>query len=463
MKKTKISEIVKAINGQLIFGKDQEWVSKVCIDSRTVEPDALFFTLIGEKQDGHKFIGQVIDGGCKCIVVSDTSQIDEKKAKEKGVSIILVADTTKALQLLAMDCLKKLSISKVGVTGSTGKTTTKEMLYYILSEKYKVGRNLGNFNNHIGLPLTILSLEQDIEVGVFEMGMSEFGEIDVLADIVRPDIGVITNIGTSHIENLGDREGILKAKLEITNYFKPNQILCVNGDNEMLSKENCEGDYQLIRVGTTGRNGFIISNILDFGEQGIEFSMEHKEEIQTFRLNIPGRHNAFNGALAIATAYQLGVTMKEAATGLLKLELTDKRLNIKGKNGMKIIDDTYNASPDSMKAALDVLVTTRGVRKIAILGDMMEMGPNSAEYHAEIGAYAADMKVDKLICIGKEAKNIVAGALKSMKEGDIIYGEKKEKVYGEILDMVAMGDVILVKGSRGMKMDEIVKKIMEKK
>ncbi|MEG1930473.1 MAG: UDP-N-acetylmuramoyl-tripeptide--D-alanyl-D-alanine ligase [Anaerovorax sp.] len=292
--------------------------------------------------------------------------------------------------------------------------------------------------------------------------MSAFGEIDRLANMVRPDIGIITNIGTSHIENLGSREGILKAKLEMTNYFTPNEILCINTDNELLSKENCEGNYKLVRTGTTGRNEFIISNIMDFGERGIEFSVEHKEEIQAFKLLVPGRHNAFNAALAIGAAYQLGVTMAEAAAGLLKLELTDKRLSIKGKNGMKIIDDTYNASPDSMKSALDVLATTRGVRKIAILGDMLEMGVDSAAYHREIGVYAAHMKVDKLICIGKESKNMVAGALKTMKKEDVIYGEKKEKVYKQILDMAVMGDVILVKGSRGMAMDEIVKKIMEK-
>lgn len=451
-----------ALKGQLIVESDNDFISQVCIDSRKVKPGDLFFALIGETQNGHKFVNDVIKAGCKCIIVSEKTEINTKMAMEKGIAIVLVEDTTKALQLLATHCLKQFKIPKIGVTGSTGKTTTKEMLYYILREKYKVGRNLGNFNNHIGLPLTILSLEEDIEVGIFEMGMSEFGEIHVLADIVRPDIGVITNIGTSHIENLGDRSGILKAKLEITDYFDESNILCINTDSDMLTVENCQGKYQLARAGTTGRDDFIISNIVDLGESGIEFSIEYKEEIQGFKLNIPGRHNAFNGALAVCVAVNLGMTLAETAKGLLEMELTDKRLNIKGKNGMKIIDDTYNASPDSMKAALDVLMSTRGVRKIAILGDMLEMGEKSGDYHFQVGSYASSLGIDQLICIGKASKKIAEGALKHMKKQDILYGETKEKLYKQILDMVAMGDVILVKGSRGMAMDEIVKKIMEK-
>jgi UDP-N-acetylmuramoyl-tripeptide--D-alanyl-D-alanine ligase len=322
-------------------------------------------------------------------------------------------------------------------------------------------RNIGNLNNHIGLPLTVLSMPEGTEAGIFEMGMSELGEIDVLAKLVRPDIGIITNIGISHIENLGSRENILKAKLEITNYFTPEGILIVNEDSEYLSRDNVMGNYKVVTTGTTGRSNFILSNIVDYGEEGIGFTIEHKEEIQSFRLNIPGRHNAYNGALAVAAASSCGIAMAEAARGLLKLEITDKRLNIKGKNGMKIIDDTYNASPDSMKAAIDVLTATKGFRKIAILADMFELGENSDAFHAEVGRYAAESGLDILIAVGTHARHIYDAGKEILGERKVHYYETKELLMGDIGSMISSGDVILLKGSRGMAMDQVVKKIME--
>lgn len=462
MKKLTIGEIVKATHGNKISGDNDKYVESICIDSRKVKNEDLFFALIGESKDGHIFLNEVIDKGCRCIIASDLQSVNQKKIREKEIGLILVDDTTKALQELAKYHISSKRFLKVAVTGSTGKTTTKEMLYSIFKEKYKVFRTPGNYNNHIGLPLSLLSMEDDVEVGIFEMGMSQFGEIDLLAELVRPDIGIITNIGTSHIENLGSQEGILRAKMELTNYFEKDSTLIVNVDNEMLNSVKTKGDYQLIKTGTTGKSDFIISNIEDFGEAGIKFSIEHKEQLETYHLNIPGRHNAFNGTLAIAAAVQSGMTLKEAKVGFQKTELVEKRLSIKGKNGIKIIDDTYNASPESMKAALDVLLATGGVRKIAILGDMLELGPGSAEYHLSIGEYIAQRPIDILICVGKESANIATGAKGKMGERNIIWEQNKETVYEKIISLISMGDVILVKGSRGMEMDKIVKKIMEK-
>ncbi len=293
------------------------------------------------------------------------------------------------------------------------------------------------------------------------MGMSELGEIDLLARLVRPDIGIITNIGISHIENLGSRENILKAKLEIANYFTTDGILIVNEDNDLLSRDSVQGDYKVITTGETGRSNFILSNIVDYGEDGIEFTIEHREELQAFRLNVPGRHNAYNGALAVAAAVSCGITMAEAAKGLLKLEITDKRLNIKGKNGMKIIDDTYNASPDSMKAGIDVLTATKGFRKIAILADMFELGEKSEAFHAEVGRYAAENSVDLVVAVGTQAKHIAAAAKEILGENKVHYYETKELLLNDIGSMISSGDVILLKGSRGMAMDQVVKKIIE--
>ena len=459
MKRLTIEEIMTAVGGSLLQGDPKATVQRVSTDSRLAEKGDAFFPLIGEQHDAHDFIPQVLERGCKTIILS--RETEKKVLQDQSLNLILVSDTTKALQALADYYLKLLSVKKIGVTGSTGKTSTKEMLYWIFSEKYKTSRNIGNLNNHIGLPLTVLSMPEDTEAGIFEMGMSELGEIDLLAGLVRPDIGIITNIGISHIENLGSRENILRAKLEITNYFTPDNILIVNEDQDFLSKDHVKGNYRVITTGETGRSNFILSGIEDHGEEGIEFTIEHKEELQNFRLNIPGRHNAYNGALAVAAGVACGITMEEAARGLEKLEITDKRLNIKGKNGMKIIDDTYNASPDSMKAAINVLQATKGFRKIAILADMFELGDDSADFHREVGRYAGECMVDILIAVGDQAKYIAEGAMENLGENKIHYYKTKELLINDIGSMISSGDVILVKGSRGMAMDQVVKKIME--
>ncbi|MDF3000780.1 MAG: UDP-N-acetylmuramoyl-tripeptide--D-alanyl-D-alanine ligase [Bacillota bacterium] len=459
MKRLTIEEITAAIGGRLLQGAPTDTVTGVSTDSRKVEAGELFFPLIGEQHDAHDFIPQALERGCRTIVLSRQPEISAGKYSD--INLILVKDTTKALQDLAAYYLSKLSLLKIGVTGSTGKTSTKEMLYWIFSEKFKAFRNMGNLNNHIGLPLTVLALPEDTEAGIFEMGMSELGEIDLLSDIVRPNIGIITNIGISHIENLGSRENILKAKMEITNYFEESGTLIVNEDSDFLSRDMVSGNYRTVTTGETGRSDFILSNINDYGEDGIEFTIEFKEAVQNFRLKVPGRHNAYNGALAVAAGVLCGITMKEAAAGLLKLEITDKRLNIKGKNGMKIIDDTYNASPDSMKAAIDVLIATKGFRKIAILADMFELGEDAAEFHRQVGRYAADHSVDLLFAVGSQAKYIAAGAKEILGEDKIHYYETKELLMDDIGSMISSGDVILLKGSRGMAMDQVVKKIME--
>lgn len=460
MKKLKIKEICSALKGQLILGKEENYIERVSTDSRTASKGDLFFPIIGESHDAHKFIPMAIEGGCRSFIVSDRKEIMNHSIKDQ-LDVILVEDTTKALQKLAAYYLSTFKVKKIGVTGSTGKTTTKDMLYYICSEKYKTARNVGNFNNHIGLPLTVLGFEEGIEVGILEMGMSEFGEINLLADIVRPDFGIITNIGTSHIENLGDREGILKAKLEITNFFNEDNVLVINEINDLLTKENTKGVYKSLSIGNNGKSDFILSDIADRGEEGIGFTIEHKLETQRFELTIPGRHNAINGALAVAAAMKLGVTMEEAARGLAKIELTDKRLNIKGKDGIKVIDDTYNASPESMKAGIDVLMATKGIRKIAILADMLELGEESPKYHSEVGDYAAKKKVDLLIAVGDEAKYIAEAGKAILGDERVQCYSDKEKLMSKIRTILQLGDIILVKGSRGMEMDQVVKKIME--
>lgn len=459
MKKLTMKQIEEGTGGRQIQGTSQAVVGEICTDSRRAKAGDLFFALIGDRHDAHKYLGQVIQAGCTDLLICDQAALEETEGGDQ-VNAILVEDTTKALQNLASYYLNLLNLKKIAVTGSTGKTSTRDMIWYVCQEKYKAQKNVGNLNNHLGVPLTILSFEEDTQVGILEMGMDKLGEIDLLAQIARPDIGIITNIGLAHIENLGSQEGIFQAKMELTNYFGEENTLIVHQDDEFLNKERIQGPYRLVTTGFDGKSDYIISRIDDFGAEGIQFTLEHQGRTQRFSLPVPGRHNAFNGALAVAAGAELGITMEEAARGLAKVQLTDKRLTVRGKNGIKVIDDTYNASPDSMKGAVDVLMHTRGLRSVAILGDMYELGETSREQHSLVGNYAAEKGVQLLVTVGKDARYIAEGAKKAgMKQ--VRYFPDKKAFLKEIDSIVDKGDVILVKGSRGMEMEEIVKNIME--
>lgn len=454
MKKLTMKQIEAGTGGRLICGDGEKTVEKICTDSRKAESGDLFFALIGDNHDAHKYLPQVAESGCSCAVISDEKQCPA------GMTAVLVEDTTRALQQLASWYLPQLDMKKIAVTGSTGKTSTRDLTWYVCSEKFKTQKNVGNLNNHLGVPMTILSFEEDTEVGILEMGMDKFGEIDLLADIARPDIGLITNIGMSHIENLGSRDGIFRAKMELTNYFDESNVLIAARDDEFLNRERIGGSYTLITAGADGRCDYIISDIDDFGAEGIQFNLEHNGQVQMFRLPVPGRHNAFNAALAVAAGAELGISMEEAARGLAKTQLTDKRLTVREHSGIKMIDDTYNASPDSMKAAIDVLMKTRGERRAAILGDMFELGDDSESQHELVGRYAAQQKVELLVAIGENSLAMARGARDEGME-NVLYYKDKDAFFAEMESVIKSGDVILFKGSRGMEMDKIVKRIME--
>lgn len=461
MKRLTAAEITAAIGGILMAGDGEQLITGISIDSRTVKKGDLFIPIIGERMDGHQFIPEALEAACGAVLIMEDHPLPEKTG---STAVIRCKDTTKALQDLARWYLKSLSIRRIGVTGSTGKTTTKEMIYYICSEKYKTQRNLGNFNNHIGLPLSILSFDEGTEAGVLEMGMSSPGEIDLLAELVRPEIGVITNIGTAHIENLGSREEILKAKLEITRYFTPENLLIINRDNDLLEQIQ-NPPYRLVTVGENGKSHLILSAIEDLGEKGIRFTLERKlgdsYESQEFRLYIPGRHNAYNGALAVGVGLELGISMKDAAVGLEKLRDTDKRLSIRGKNGIKVIDDTYNASVDSMKSAIDLLAGMAGVRRVAVLGDMLEMGPQSPDFHREIGEYLQNKGLDLLITVGRDSSYIREGAAGGPNPPEMVHYDNTDRLIPDLKTRIVPGDVALFKGSRGIGLDEAVRRLLE--
>ena len=463
-----VEEIIKAVDGTLVSGEKENIVYRVCTDSRKAEPGDLFFPLKGENNDGHDFLGQVLEAGCRTIVVSDESKIPKQAfASQPGdADIIVVGDTTAALQALAsyyLDCLPLKK--KIAVTGSVGKTSTRDMLYYAASTSFKTGRNPKNFNNYFGLPLSIMDFEPDTEVAVLEMGMASAGEIETLARIARPDIAVITNIGVSHIENLGSREGILKAKLEVTCCFDENSVLVINADNDMLTPENVKGPYRVITVGTGENCDYRINDVCDFGDKGIEYTLCHEGKDYRIKLPVPGAHNAINASLAVAAAGLMGISPETAIKGFEQAELTEKRLNIKKQGRIKVIDDTYNACPESMKSALNTLMSTDvedGGRRVAVLGDMFELGKESPAAHLEVGRYAVEKKPDLLIAVGKDAEYIAQGA-EPLGDGHVLRYETREDLEKEVHEIIRPGDTVLVKASRSMEMEKTVKEILKEK
>ncbi len=456
MEKLTIREIKEAVGGELLCGSEENTVSSICIDSRLAEEGSMFIPIIGEVHDAHKFIPQVIEKGCRALLISNKEALDDIG----GLDLIYVKNTTKALQHLAYYYLKKLNLKTIAVTGSVGKTSTRDITYAILSEKYRTGTTVKNYNNDIGVPLTIFSFDAAMEAAVLEIGMDHAGEIHRLVNIIRPDVGVITNVGVSHIENLGSRENIRAAKMEIVDYFDENNTLVLNRDNDMLENISEETDYKILNVGTKPENEYYVHNIVDFGLQGIKFTLTHEEIDYKIEVPIPGAHNAVNATLAIAACNVLGVSIEKAVSGISKIKLTEKRLAIKEGNGMCIIDDTYNAAPDSMKSAINTLMKSKGKRKVAILAGMNELGAKSTEYHYDVGVYAGEQSVDLLIAIGAKAKDIADGAKKVLEDDKVLYFPTKDEFYHKLREILKTGDTILVKASRNMEMEQVIDKIM---
>lgn len=462
MDKISIEAVVEATGGRLIKTCDEGFITGVKHDSRQCGPGDMFVAIKGENHDGHTYIPQVLEAGCRTVLVSHKNGWCDH-AEDGDINVVEVEDTVYAMGQLASYYLDTLDVMKVAVTGSVGKTTTRDMIYYALSEKYRCGRNIKNYNNSIGLPLSIFQMDSSTQAVVLEMGMDRAGEIDRLAEIVRPHIAVITNIGVSHIENLGSREGIFHAKMEVAKHIssmgQERGALIFPWDGRFLTKENTRGDYRQVMVGEDGKSDYIISDIDDRGLDGIEFTFEHMTKSSRVAIPVPGRHNAVNGTLAIAVSHMLGLSTEEAEAGLSKLKLTGSRLKLLENDKLRVIDDTYNASPDSMKSALKVLERSScSGSRIAILGDMYELGEQSGKQHFEVGLFARGLRIDKLIAVGSEAERIAEGA--SGGGLQVMYLKKKEDLYGKMNQLIGQGDIILVKGSRGMKMEQIVEKVL---
>ena len=443
-------EMLEAIDGEVIIQKEEINFNKISIDTRKIEKDNVYLAIKGANFNGNDFVLKAFECGAS-IAIIDEIKFDLKEANNKG-TVIKVKNTREALLNLAKFYREKLGLKVIGITGSTGKTSTKDLVAAVLSEKYNVFKTKGNFNNDIGLPLMILELTSSYDVAVLEMGMSSLGEIELLASVARPNIGVITNIGLSHIENLKTQENILKAKMEICTFFDENSILIVNAEDKLLQNVSDNG-YKVKKIGYNHEYDVYASNII-LREEETEFLAHAFGEEAVFTLPMAGKHNVLNAMLAIEVAECLNVSFEEMVKGIDNLEATSMRLQVIKKQGLTIINDCYNASPDSMKSSLDVLSAYKSGRRVAILGDMYELGDESEKAHFEVGKYAND-KVDILIVIGEYIKNFKDG----FNNDSIIMYNTKEECIKELENIVEKDDVVLVKASRGVKLEDVVKSL----
>ncbi|MGJ7913438.1 UDP-N-acetylmuramoyl-tripeptide--D-alanyl-D-alanine ligase [Neobacillus sp. LXY-1] len=452
---TRIAEMVQAQNEVTPFADTM--ITGVCIDSRKIEEGNLFIPFKGEHVDGHKYVVDSIKKGAAAALWQK-----DVPNPPKDLPILIVDDCLVALQELARQYRKELPIRVVGITGSNGKTTTKDITSSLLSLKYKVQKTEGNFNNHIGLPLTILGLHEDTEIAVLEMGMSAKGEIEFLTKLACPEAVVITNIGESHLLDLGSREGIADAKLEILQGLQNGGLAVLHGDEPLLMERihAYQGEVQVKTFGRNDTNDLFPTEIIQL-EQGNRFKINASEE--TFDLPVLGTHNILNTLAAMLIAHHFSIPFEQMTEGLQGIKLTNMRMElVEGKRGEKVINDAYNASPTSMMAAIELVSNLQGYeQKILVLGDMLELGPQEEQYHLQIGEGLNPEKIDKLFTYGKLGSHIAEGAKKVLGEERVFAFLDKKELIGTLEGFVNEQTLVLVKASRGMKLEEVVKAIQK--
>ena len=486
-----IGEIVKATKGKLLCGNDKLQIHAVSTNSKEVEEGTLFVPIVGERVDAHTFIPSVIEASAAAIIIS--KQIDLSSVKENQ-AIIQVANTKEALQDLAAYYRDKFDIPVIGITGSVGKTTTKEMISAALETKYRVLKTAGNMNSQVGLPLTIFRIDHTHEVAVIEMGISEAGEMQRLARVAKPTHAVITNIGVSHIGQLGSRENIRKEKMNIVNKFSEGSCLFVNGTDDMLmhilpfsenlklsDKEKTQ-KYDIIDVSDATAKSLCRADVVTFGcnkdcmyyatditvnNGHTKFYLQNtvdevKCDDNQIELQVLGEHNIYNALVAIAIANKLGIETSVAKQGLKEYLPLAMRGEIVKANGLTVIDDTYNASPDSMRGGINVLLELENIsRRFAVLADVLELGEYSYSCHYGVGEYIATKNIDEVVTIGNEAKAIV----KAVEDAgvDIVTHsfDSNQEAINYLKEKLITRDAVLVKGSRGMHTDEIVNAIIQ--
>ena len=430
------------------------------IDSRLVEKDYLFIPIKGERVDGHKFIPQVFEKGACCV-------LSEVELEDPAGPYIRVASSEEALKKIAAFYRQSLPIKVVGITGSVGKTSTKEMISSVISQKYKVHKTAGNFNNEIGLPLTVFGIRAEHEVAILEMGISDFNEMHRLSTVANPDICVITNVGLCHLENLGTRDGILQAKTECFEHMREGGLAILNGDDDKLSTKKMVNGRETVFYGfgaealvdaegnPMASKSIYATDVVNLGFEGMAAVIHTPQGNFQANITIPGEHNVYNALAATAVGLELGLTLEEIQKGIEEAKTIAGRTNLIKANGYNVIDDCYNANPVSMEAALDVLSHAKG-RTIAVLGDMGELGENEKELHFGVGKCVAEKKIHTLFCAGTLAAEYKAGVESVENDCKVFHFENRDDMITELLSYVKMGDNILIKASHFMDFPKVV-------
>ncbi|MCD7797646.1 MAG: UDP-N-acetylmuramoyl-tripeptide--D-alanyl-D-alanine ligase [Clostridiales bacterium] len=448
MEKLKLSEIASACGGT--FNKECE-INSVCIDTRKITKGCLFICIKGERFDAHDFVGTAEENGAVAVMVH--------KPVETDLPVVTVPDTSKALLALGGYYRSKFDIPLIGLTGSIGKTTTKEFTYLVASSKFNTIKTLGNLNNEIGLSQTLFQIDSKTQSAVVEMGMNHFGEISRLSQATKPTMAVITNIGVSHIENLGSRQGILKAKLEILNGLEKGSPLILNGDNDLLSQVKND-DYDIRSFGIDNRCDFTASDIC---EENAVTSFTVNYFSKNTRVSIPtvGVHNVYNALSAFAIGYYLGIDAESISNALMKYEPEGMRQRTVEVGGIVLIEDCYNASPDSMTAAVKTLSSTKADRCIAVLSDMLELGDYSRQAHINVGSQVGNSNINALFTCG-EMGTLIAQSARESKMKNVFHFDSKDELANSLCDYAKEGDAILFKASRGMKLEDVIRIVKDR-
>lgn len=448
-------QIAKAVDGRFMAGSPETVVSSVSINSREIAPGALFVPIVGERVDAHQFIPAALEAGAAATLTQ------KALTTAPQCCCIQVKDTKEALQALARWYRGQFTLPVVGITGSVGKSTTKEMVASALSGGKKVLKTAGNYNSQLGLPLMIFQIENSYDAAVLEMGMSDFGEMARLSAMAKPSRAVVTNIGTSHIGQLGSRENIRSEKLHIADYLGDTGTAFLNGDDDMLAPLRGQLPYRCQWYGRSPACDWQARDIQLSGSS-ISFSACYQSMQERFHVPAVGMHNVYNALAAVAVAWDMGLSMAQIRAGLAGYQGLSMRQQIFEAGGIRVIDDSYNSSPDALKSSLDVLVSLAGQgRPIAVLADMLELGEISAQAHEACGRYAAQIGVQALITVGNQAAHLARGAQEENNALEVHQCANNQEAFAQLQRIAQSGDIVLVKGSRGMKTDEIVSAIRQ--
>ena len=439
---------------------EEKVICGAVIDSRLVEEDYLFIPIKGERVDGHDFIPQVFEKGACCV-------LSEKDLDNPAGPYIRVESSEEALKKIAAFYRQSLSVKVVGISGSVGKTSTKEMIASVVSQKYRVHKTAGNFNNEIGLPLTVFGIREEHEVAILEMGISDFNEMHRLATVANPDICVITNIGLCHLENLGTRDGILQAKTEMFDHMKADGIAILNGDDNKLSTKTSVNGKDTVFYGLDAEakqdelgapmaeKSVYATDVVNLGFEGMEATIHTPAGAFRVNITIPGEHNVYNALAATAVGLELKLSLDEIKKGIEEAKTIAGRTNLVKANGMNVIDDCYNANPVSMEAALDVLSHAKG-RTIAVLGDMGELGEDEKALHFGVGKCVAEKHIHTLFCAGTLAAEYKAGVESVENECEVFHFENRDEMIDALKGYAKAGDSILIKASHFMDFPKVV-------